>query len=232
MDFGIVKVMGGESTTKTKTGLTIGTPMYMSPEQIQTPQNIDYRTDIYSLGVTLYYMLAGNPPYDITESEFGIQSKVVKELLPILTGIPANISNTISLATRKSREDRIKSCDLFKQLLLKNNYDDPDKTNLLTQSHEVTNPITPENKDSSKNRINVLNNKAREYEQRGLLRMAVKTYEEVLVLDSQNQDISKKVIQLNEKIEEQRKKDKVKERVMIVVGIIVSIVLVVIFSSL
>jgi serine/threonine protein kinase len=120
LDFGIVKVLGGESLTKTKTGLTIGTPMYMSPEQVQTPQDIDYRTDIYSLGVTLHYMLAGNPPYDPTGSEFIIQSKVVQEPLPKLSGVPTNLINAISGATQKDRNDRFKSCEEFIQNFNKN----------------------------------------------------------------------------------------------------------------
>jgi len=128
LDFGIVKVLGGESTTKTKTGLTIGTPMYMSPEQVQTPQSIDHRTDIYSLGVTLYYMLAGNPPYDSTESEFGIQTKVVKEPLPKLSVIPNNLMKTISMATQKDRNSRFQSCKQFILGLGSNQYPDDDAT--------------------------------------------------------------------------------------------------------
>lgn len=121
LDFGIVKVLGGESTTKTKTGLTIGTPMYMSPEQVQTPQNIDYRTDIYSLGVTFHYMLAGGAPYDSTESEFSIQTKVVKEPLPKLSSIPLHLTNTISMATHKNRERRLSNCNMFIEELNLNN---------------------------------------------------------------------------------------------------------------
>jgi len=120
LDFGIVKVLGGESTTKTKTGLTIGTPMYMSPEQVQTPQDIDHRTDIYSLGVTLHYMLAGNPPYDPTGSEFIIQSKVVQEPLPKLSGVPTNLINAISEASQKDRNDRFQTCEEFIQGFSKN----------------------------------------------------------------------------------------------------------------
>lgn len=118
LDFGIVKVVGGgQGTTKTKTGLTIGTPMFMSPEQVQTPQNIDHRSDIYSLGVTFHYMLAGDLPYDSTESEFSIQTKVVMEVLPKLKGIPYGLMNAISGSTEKDRNVRFQSCDDFKQSL-------------------------------------------------------------------------------------------------------------------
>jgi serine/threonine protein kinase len=147
LDFGIVKVLEGGGTNKTKTGLTIGTPMYMSPEQIQTPQNIDYRTDIYSLGVTLYYMLAGNPPYDYTESEFGIQTKVVKEPLPILPNIPSNLTNAISMATLKNREERMSNCNMFIEALKKQIIVNNEKTKIIDSSATSNNFISSPKSD-------------------------------------------------------------------------------------
>src|SRR5690606_21085966 len=61
-DFGIVILAEG-SQTFTKTGGIIGTPAYMSPEQATGAKSIDNRSDIYSLGVILYEMLAGKAPY-------------------------------------------------------------------------------------------------------------------------------------------------------------------------
>ena len=61
MDFGIAKAMRGAQLTRT--GTTLGTAAYMSPEQIKTPGQVDERSDIYSLGVTIYEMLAGRPPF-------------------------------------------------------------------------------------------------------------------------------------------------------------------------
>jgi len=60
MDFGIVKALSG--TRLTRTGVTVGTPEYMSPEQIEG-QPLDHRSDLYSLGVVLYQMLAGRVPF-------------------------------------------------------------------------------------------------------------------------------------------------------------------------
>ena len=60
-DFGLARRMTGDVSV-TQSGMTMGTPLYMSPEQIRG-QSVDPRSDVYSLGVTAYHMLAGEPPY-------------------------------------------------------------------------------------------------------------------------------------------------------------------------
>src|SRR5678816_3172812 len=62
-DFGIARALGGSNESLTSTGMIIGTPGYMSPEQAAGDRAIDARTDIYSLGSVLYEMLAGEPPF-------------------------------------------------------------------------------------------------------------------------------------------------------------------------
>jgi len=70
-DFGIAKIFGSQGLTKT--GMLVGTPWYTSPEQI-VGHEIDFRTDLYSLGVTFYEVLTGRVPFDSeTNSEFQIQ---------------------------------------------------------------------------------------------------------------------------------------------------------------
>ena len=62
-DFGLARVTGdGEGLNLTRVGMTMGTPLYMSPEQVEGKQ-LDSRSDIYSFGVTCYHMLAGTPPF-------------------------------------------------------------------------------------------------------------------------------------------------------------------------
>ena len=68
MDFGIAKVMGARGMTRT--GTQLGTLAYMSPEQIQN-RNVDIRSDVYELGITLYEMLTGHLPFE-SDSEFQI----------------------------------------------------------------------------------------------------------------------------------------------------------------
>jgi serine/threonine-protein kinase len=67
LDFGISKVTeptGGPQQQLTQTGTMIGTPVYMAPEQIMSPKDVDRRVDIYATGVMLYEMLSGRLPYD------------------------------------------------------------------------------------------------------------------------------------------------------------------------
>lgn len=68
-DFGLARVLSNTDASAvdlTRAGLTLGTPRYMSPEQIQG-HKVDGRSDLYSLGVTLYHLLAGQPPFDAEE---------------------------------------------------------------------------------------------------------------------------------------------------------------------
>jgi serine/threonine protein kinase len=63
-DFGLAKLLGREEIDSrlTVSGVTLGTPRYMAPEQVEQPQNVDHRADIYSLGVVFYEMLTGELP--------------------------------------------------------------------------------------------------------------------------------------------------------------------------
>lgn len=82
-DFGIAKAVG-TGTRMTGTGLSIGTPHYMSPEQAQGKQELDGRSDLYSLGIVFYEMLTGDVPYK-ADNTIGIAMQHVQAPIPELT---------------------------------------------------------------------------------------------------------------------------------------------------
>jgi len=117
LDFGIAKLLENDASL-THTGTQMGTPVYMSPELVNADRNIDHRSDIYSLGVTLFYILQGKPPYDATTiSNFQIFNKIYAEPLPLLEDIPEVLNQIIQKATSKKPSDRFQSCTEFKAAL-------------------------------------------------------------------------------------------------------------------
>ncbi len=85
LDFGISKVVGeGGTDGLTRTSATMGSALYMSPEQIRQSKSVDHRTDIYALGVTLYELLTGRQPY-VAESFAAL-------CVEIATGVPAPLA--------------------------------------------------------------------------------------------------------------------------------------------
>jgi serine/threonine protein kinase len=108
MDFGISKNTDSNSAEYTETLMQMGTPMYMSPEQITDTKNVTAQSDIYSLGVVLWQMVTGSKPYDTTTlSTFQMQKKIVEEALPKTNTIWDNV---IDCATRKEPNTRFQNC--------------------------------------------------------------------------------------------------------------------------
>lgn len=120
MDFGIAQIIS-EVNEKTQGGLSMGTPAYMSPEQVYN-QALDQRSDVYSLGVLFHQMLTGRAPYDSTTmSDLEIKGHVVNENLPRMKNYYPYISDGLQLvvdkATSKKKEDRYVSCEeMFKAI--------------------------------------------------------------------------------------------------------------------
>ncbi|NTV84408.1 MAG: protein kinase, partial [Bacteroidales bacterium] len=151
LDFGIAKLIGA-GDDMTMTGTQMGTPVYMSPEQVNTDKTIDHRSDIYSLGVTLFYMLKGEPPYDTTTtSSFQIYTKIVHEPLPELAKYP-EIDQIIRIATDKDRAKRFQTCKEFRQALIeaaepKKAAAEPVKTSVIVDSEktliDMPEPVKP-----------------------------------------------------------------------------------------
>lgn len=105
VDFGVSKFMdiGDDVTT---TGMTLGTPRYMAPEQAKGEKDIDFRADIYSVGVILFRALAGRPPF-LADTYNELMFKVVLEDPPKLTEIVEGADPVLSgIADRAMRRDR------------------------------------------------------------------------------------------------------------------------------
>lgn len=118
LDFGIA---GFVSSINENKDWVVGTPSYMSPEQVNN-EEIDQRSDIYSLGVLLHQMLTGRTPYDATTlSELMIKDKVVKEPLPRMKDYYAYVSEKlqkiVDKAVDKDKSKRYQSCAEFKKAL-------------------------------------------------------------------------------------------------------------------
>lgn len=110
LDFGIAKLFG-QGNEMTQTGTQMGTPIFMSPEQVKADKSIDHRSDIYSLGVMLYFLINGKAPYDATtESQFDIFNKIVFEDLP-KTNIKSTLLPIVDKACQKDREKRFQTCE-------------------------------------------------------------------------------------------------------------------------
>jgi serine/threonine-protein kinase len=107
-DFGLARVVGDGGANLTQIGVTMGTPLYMSPEQIEG-RELDSRSDIYSLGCTAYHMLAGKPPFSgDTPLSVAVQhlNQPPPPLVDSLPGIPPRLSQLVERMMAKKPGDR------------------------------------------------------------------------------------------------------------------------------
>lgn len=112
-DLGLAKgTSAGQSNELTKTGQTLGTPYYMSPEQVEGAKHVDIRTDIYGLGTTFYHALTGEVPYD-GESMGEIMKQHMKGTYKppseIREDIPGDLEKVIGTMMARDLEDRYES---------------------------------------------------------------------------------------------------------------------------
>jgi serine/threonine protein kinase len=146
LDFGIAKNTDSNSAeyTQTSTSQQMGTPMYMSPEQVNETKSVTAQSDIYSLGVVLWQMVMGQKPYDTkTLSNFELQLKIVQEPLVLTHTI---WDNCIQKATHKNIESRYTSAQLFLNDLQppetikddKTIFEDSDDKTILENKEEAT----------------------------------------------------------------------------------------------
>ncbi|MGP0062087.1 MAG: protein kinase domain-containing protein [Isosphaeraceae bacterium] len=114
-DFGLCRDQSVEAMSMTQSGVTMGTPLYMSPEQAQG-HPVDHRSDLYSLGVTYYFMIAGEPPFR-ADTAVALALKHVREiprsLLNYRPDLPLEIDRLVMKLMAKDPADRYQSAAMM-----------------------------------------------------------------------------------------------------------------------
>ncbi len=140
-DFGIalaVSKAGGARVTQT--GLSLGTPQYMSPEQATGDRVIDARSDIYSLGAVTYEMLSGEPPHSGSSAQAIIAKLMTSEPQPLNTlrsTIPVNVACAVEKALAKLPADRFASAQEFASALQNSSFTIASKSTRASAEHSA-----------------------------------------------------------------------------------------------
>ena len=118
-DFGIARALGGGpvgghsgESPLTETGMSLGTPAYMSPEQASGDREIDARSDVYSLGCVIYELLAGEPPFTGPTAQSILLRKFTESPRPlrmVRDTVPPSIEEAVAKALARSPADRFAS---------------------------------------------------------------------------------------------------------------------------
>jgi serine/threonine-protein kinase len=121
LDFGIAKVMdvAGGMGKRTRTGVLLGTPSYMSPEQIKSTKDVDARSDLFSVGVLAYEMLTGRPAFPAPTEYAKLAAVLNSEPAPLESVDPglARIAPLLERALQKDRDRRFQSAGEMAQAL-------------------------------------------------------------------------------------------------------------------
>jgi eukaryotic-like serine/threonine-protein kinase len=120
-DFGIaLAVSAAAGGRMTETGLSLGTPHYMSPEQATAEKELTARSDLYSLGCVLYEMLTGSPPHVGASAQQIVRKIVMDEARPVTElrkSVPVNVAAAVAKALEKLPADRFESAAKFSEAL-------------------------------------------------------------------------------------------------------------------
>ncbi|QQS36574.1 MAG: serine/threonine protein kinase [Ignavibacteriales bacterium] len=144
MDFGLAKVAQEHSSQATATHAAAGTLYYMSPEQIKGLKNVDTRSDIYSIGMSVYEMLAGRVPFDKSESEYEIQKQIIEGKIPppirFNPLIPKQLNRFVMKAIDKDADKRYQTVsEMIKDLssIVPEESSDEEKTRLVLDNTSI-----------------------------------------------------------------------------------------------
>jgi serine/threonine-protein kinase len=120
-DFGIALALSAAAGGRmTETGMSLGTPHYMSPEQATADKEISGRSDIYSLGSVLYEMLTGNPPHTGSSAQQIIMKIIAENVEPVTKyrkSVPPNVAAAVAKSLEKLPADRFESAKAFADAL-------------------------------------------------------------------------------------------------------------------
>lgn len=143
-DFGLARLADGKSVELTQIGVAMGTPLYMSPEQAEGGL-VDNRSDLYSLGITAWHMLAGRPPFE-GETALSIVVQHVKTDLPPLKAarpdLPAELCDIVQRLAAKKPADRIQTPQQLVRELRNLDFDDIADWDELSEKLAVTDSIS------------------------------------------------------------------------------------------
>ena len=126
MDFGIaLAVSAAAGGRMTETGLSLGTPHYMSPEQATAEREITARSDVYSLASVLYEMLTGDPPFTASSAQAVIMKIITEQPAPVTTrrkSVPPNVADALAKSLEKLPADRFTSASAFADALVNEHF--------------------------------------------------------------------------------------------------------------
>jgi tetratricopeptide (TPR) repeat protein len=120
-DFGIALFWSGEATRLTTAGMILGTPWYLSPEQARGQQDLDARTDVWSLGVALWEALVGRSPFARETPLASVVAVLMEDpppLAAVAPGVPPPLAAVVERSMRKLRDERWASAAAFGEALL------------------------------------------------------------------------------------------------------------------
>jgi serine/threonine protein kinase len=145
-DFGLAQLtQQGERINLTQVGVTLGTPLYMSPEQVNGSK-LDHRSDIYSFGVTCYHMLTGSPPFrGETALSVAVQhlKEVAEPLERLRPDLPPQLCKIVHKMMEKNLERRYQDAQSVLKDLRRAGQDKSDPDGLLTSEPEIALPPPP-----------------------------------------------------------------------------------------
>jgi serine/threonine-protein kinase len=141
-DFGIALAVSSAGEARlTETGLSLGTPTYMSPEQAAGERDIDARSDVYSLAVVLYEMLAGVTPHTGPNAQAVLARVAIEEARPLTEqrrSVPMNVAMAVHQALSKAPADRFETAEAFHEALTDPGFTTPTATWAAVTGETVT----------------------------------------------------------------------------------------------